>query len=160
MSVLVVDDAAIMRIVLTDILVRNCGFEKKDIVEATGGNDAIKHYKKEKPEFVLCDISMPDMNGIDVVKALIEFDQDAKIIMCTASSDRADVQECINAGAKDYIVKPPKPERLTQAVAKIRGRETTEQETEQSTESQSAEIEALRSEVAALKKEIETLKQG
>ena len=178
MSVLIVDDASIMRIVLKDILSRNLGFDKGKIREASGGKDAIAQYKKEKPEFVLCDISMPDMNVADVVKALKEIDQEAKVIMVTASGGQDKVMECISAGACDYIVKPPKPERIMKAINKIRGIEDepeedsenegeaeTGTEAESSTEPESppeekplSEVEALRKELEALKKENEMLK--
>ena len=118
-SVLIVDDASIMRMVMKDILQRYCKYEKHKIHEASDGHEAIQKFNKVKPSVVLCDISMPGMNGIDVVKAIIEKDPDAKIIMITASNDEADVVECIRAGAKDYIIKPPKPERVVIAIKRI-----------------------------------------
>ena len=120
-KVLVVDDAGIMRIVLKDILSRYCKIEKRMIFEAADGKEAVHQFKAQKPDVVLCDISMPDISGIDVVKNIISIDPYAKIIMCTASSDEDDVRECIRAGAKDYIVKPPKPERVTAALHKLLG---------------------------------------
>ena len=118
-TVLVIDDASIMRMVMKDILLRYCKYEKFNIHEAHDGHEAIAKYSRIKPDVVLCDISMPGMNGIDVVKAIIEKDEDAKIIMITASNDEADVVECIKAGAKDYIIKPPKPERVMLAIKRI-----------------------------------------
>ena len=173
MAILIIDDASIMRIVLKDILVRNCGFEKTDIIEASGGIEAISHYKKDKPSLVLCDISMPDMNGAEVVREIIRLDPAAKIIMCTASNNMDDVKECINAGAKDYIVKPPKPERVMQAIEKVLGKRDADgknpndaNESNHDTAasvmppSQSKEIETLRVEVNMLKKEVELLKKA
>ena len=118
-TVLVVDDASIMRMVMKDILQRYCKYEKYNIHEASDGHEAIHKYNKVKPAVVLCDISMPGMNGIDVVKSIIEKDPEAKIIMITASNDESDVVECIRAGAKDYIIKPPKPERVVVAIKRI-----------------------------------------
>ena len=118
-SVLVVDDASIMRMVMKDILQRYCKYEKRNIHEASDGHEAVSKYARVKPSIVLCDISMPGMNGIDVVKALMEKDPEAKIIMITASNDEADVVDCIRAGAKDYIIKPPKPERVMVAIKRI-----------------------------------------
>ena len=118
-TVLIIDDASIMRMVMKDILQRYCKYEKYNIHEASDGHEAIHKYNKVKPAVVLCDISMPGMNGIDVVKAIIEKDPDAKIIMITASNDEADVVECIRAGAKDYIIKPPKPERVVVAIKRL-----------------------------------------
>ena len=118
-TVLVVDDASIMRMVMKDILLRYCKYEKYNIHEASDGHEAIHKYNKVKPAVVLCDISMPGLNGIDVVKAIMEKDPEAKIIMITASNDESDVVECIRAGAKDYIIKPPKPERVVVAIKRI-----------------------------------------
>ena len=118
-TVLIVDDASIMRMVMKDVLQRYCKYEKYNIHEASDGHDAIHKYNMVKPAVVLCDISMPGMNGIDVVRAIIEKDPEAKIIMITASNDEADVVECIRAGAKDYIIKPPKPERVVVAIKRI-----------------------------------------
>jgi len=119
MTVLIVDDVAFMRSVIKDILVKICSFSEDKISEASGGVDAISKYKKEKSDIVLCDILMPDMNGIDVVKELMAMDPGAKIIMCTSSSEMDTVVDCINMGAKDYILKPPKPDRVIQAIQKV-----------------------------------------
>ena len=121
MAILVVDDASVMRMVIKDTLVRYCNYSKDDIFEADGGKTAMAQYRQVKPELVLCDIAMLDINGVDLVKQIIAIDPEAKIIMCTASSDRSSVRECIRAGALDYIVKPPTPERIRQAVRKIIG---------------------------------------
>ena len=118
-TVLIIDDASIMRMVMKDILQRYCKYEKYNIHEASDGHEAIHKYNRIKPSVVLCDISMPGMNGIDVVKAIIEKDPEAKIIMITASNDESDVVECIRAGAKDYIIKPPKPERVVVAIKRL-----------------------------------------
>ena len=118
-TIMVIDDASIMRMVMKDILLRYCKYEKFNIHEAHDGHEALNKYARVKPDIVLCDISMPGMNGIDVVKALIEKDPNAKIIMITASNDESDVVECIKAGAKDYIIKPPKPERVMLAIKRI-----------------------------------------
>jgi len=126
MSILIVDDAGIMRMILRDILMRFGHFKKEDIFEAVDGEDAIRKYRKHEPEVVLCDIAMPDMDGIEVVKKLKEFDPNVKIIMCTASSDQSDVRECVSAGAKDYIIKPPKPERVMQAIEAVMGQKLGE----------------------------------
>lgn|GEM_PF-513506 len=119
MTILIVDDVAYMRMVIKDILVKHCGYDKQNILEAAGGYEAIKMYKKEKPDIVLCDILMPDMGGIEVVEKLIELDSNAKIIMCTSSSEIENVTNCVHIGAKDYILKPPKPERVKQAIEKV-----------------------------------------
>ena len=128
MSILIVDDASIMRMVIKDALVRHCHYERASIYEASGGKEAIARYRQLKPELVLCDISMPDINGVDLVKELIEMDPDAKIIMCTASAEKASVNQCMKAGASDYIIKPPRPERILKAIKKVLGGEDIEDE--------------------------------
>jgi len=163
MAILVVDDAAIIRVILKDVLTRYCGYSKEDIIEATGGADAIKKYKSENPEFVLCDISIPDMDSAEVVKALIDIDPDAKIIMCTTPNNMEDIEKCTLAGAKDYIVKPPKPESVKQVIEKLSGVSVTSKVSVQEnkvkeTPSQPNEVKILRQEVMMLKSEIDALK--
>ncbi|MCL2840556.1 MAG: response regulator [Defluviitaleaceae bacterium] len=166
MAVLIVDDVAYMRIVIKDILVKTCGYDKGSILEASGGKEAIAKYKQEKPEIVLCDILMPEVSGIDVVKELIALDPDVKIIMCTSSSEMENVTECINNGAKDYILKPPNPERVKQAVEKIKSKNDTvlnpSDDAVQANPSQHSvlqkEMDALRKDVDFLLKEVAALK--
>lgn len=118
-SALVVDDAGIMRIVLRSILVNICNVADADISEAGNGFEAIEIYRVKKPDFVFLDISMPELDGLGTVKKLMEIDPSANIIMCTASNDEEDVRECIAAGAIDYILKPPKPDRVVKAIEKV-----------------------------------------
>jgi len=139
MSVLVVDDATIMRIVLKDILIKHCKYAKAEVIEATSGERAIFLYKKHQPELVLLDIGMPGLSGLDVVKAIIQVDPEAKIIMCTSSKDKSDVVECIVAGAKDYIVKPPEIERIKTAITKVTGRTFDSDEEEEEEETNEAD---------------------
>lgn len=139
MSVLIVDDAAIMRIVLKDILVKFCEYSKSDIHEATGGAQAIIQYKHLRPELVFLDIGMPDKPGTEVVKEIIKLDPNAKIVMCTASKDKADVIECVKLGAADYIVKPLTTERVMQAVSKITGKVFGEEDEEDSNKDETDE---------------------
>ena len=140
-TVLVIDDASIMRMVMKDILLRYCKYEKFNIHEASDGHEALSKYARVKPDVVLCDISMPGMNGIDVVRALIEKDPNAKIIMITASNDEADVVECIKAGAKDYIIKPPKPERVMLAIKRISDNSPLATKDEHTEEEDESEVE-------------------
>ena len=120
MSILVVDDVAIMRTVIKDILIKFCDYSEDDIHEADGGEDAISKYEKLKPKFVFLDITMPDLDGITVVEEIMSMDSDAYIVMCTSSNEETDVKECIISGAKDYIVKPPVPERIKGAIDKFK----------------------------------------
>ncbi len=103
LKILVVDDAAFMRLVLKDIL-KNLGYS--NILEASDGLMAVEQYKKFRPDLVTMDVNMPKMDGIQALKQIIKINPMAKIIMVTAVEQRYIVQEAIRNGAKDYIVKP------------------------------------------------------
>jgi len=117
-TVLLVDDAAIMRMMLKDILSKN-GY---DVVgEAENGAKAVEKYKELKPALVVMDITMPEMNGIEATKNIKEFDANATIVMCSAMGQQSMVIESIQAGARDFIVKPFQPDRVLEAVQKVIG---------------------------------------
>lgn len=112
-KVLIVDDAAFMRMMIKDILEKN-GFEI--VGEASNGIKAVELYKKENPDVVTMDITMPDMDGIEAVKAIREYNPSAKIVMCSAMGQQTMVMDAIKAGAKDFIVKPFQPDRVLEAI--------------------------------------------
>lgn len=118
MTALIVDDTHILRLVLKDILVKYCSIDETDIYETSSGIDAIKEYKTHKPDIVFLDIAMPDLDGKSVIGEILAYDAFAKVIMCTSSSDKNNIRECLNVGAIDYIVKPPRLDRVKQAVGK------------------------------------------
>ncbi|HHV71313.1 MAG TPA: response regulator [Clostridia bacterium] len=113
--VLVVDDAAFMRMMVKDILTKN-GYEI--VGEAENGLVAIEKYKETNPDLVTMDITMPEMDGITAVKEIKKIDPNANIIMCSAMGQQAMVIDAIQAGAKDFIVKPFQPDRVIEAVRK------------------------------------------
>ncbi|WP_027625847.1 response regulator [Clostridium lundense] len=117
-KVLIVDDAAFMRMMIKDILEKN-GFEV--IGEANNGLKAVELYKKERPDVVTMDITMPDMDGLQAVKEIRSIDSTAKIIMCSAMGQQTMVMDAIKAGAKDFIVKPFQPDRVLEAIKKVLG---------------------------------------
>ncbi|WP_078595602.1 response regulator [Evansella clarkii] len=117
-KVLVVDDAAFMRMMIKDILTKN-NFEV--VAEAGDGAQAIELYKEHSPELVTMDITMPEMDGITALKEIRNFDANAKVIMCSAMGQQAMVIDAIQAGAKDFIVKPFQAERVLEAVNKTLG---------------------------------------
>ncbi|MNM70289.1 Chemotaxis protein CheY [compost metagenome] len=117
-KVLIVDDAAFMRMMIKDILEKN-GFEV--VGEANNGLKAVELYKKESPDVVTMDITMPDMDGIEAVKQIKAFDPAAKVIMCSAMGQQSMVMDAIRAGAKDFIVKPFQAERVLEAIKKAIG---------------------------------------
>ncbi|SHI58529.1 two-component system, chemotaxis family, response regulator CheY [Clostridium amylolyticum] len=114
-KVLIVDDAAFMRMMIKDILEKN-GFEV--VGEASNGIKAVELYKKERPDVVTMDITMPDMDGIEAVKQIKAFDPSSRIIMCSAMGQQSMVMDAIRAGAKDFIVKPFQADRVLEAIRK------------------------------------------
>ncbi|MBO8129221.1 MAG: response regulator [Peptococcaceae bacterium] len=115
-KILVVDDAAFMRMTIKNTVTK-AGYEVVD--EAENGAVAIKKYEEHKPDVVTMDITMPELDGIGAVKAIIAKDPDAKIVMVTAMGQQQMVMEAIQAGAKDFIVKPFEQERILQAIKKV-----------------------------------------
>lgn len=116
--ILVVDDAAFMRMMIKDILSKN-GFEV--VGEANDGAQAIEKYKELTPDLVTMDITMPEMDGISALKEIKKIDGSAKIIMCSAMGQQAMVIDAIQAGAKDFIVKPFQADRVIEAIKKTIG---------------------------------------
>ena len=114
-TVLVCDDAIFMRTMISDILTQ-AGFEI--VGEAESGVQAVEKYRQLKPDLVTMDIVMPDMGGIDAVREICKNDPDAKVLMCSAMGQQALVVEAIQAGAKDFVVKPFQPDRVLEAVSK------------------------------------------
>jgi len=114
-TVLLVDDAAFMRMMLKDILVNN-GYQI--IGEAENGIVAIDKYMELKPDITIMDITMPEMDGLQAVKEIRARDPQAKIVMCSAMGQQAMVIEAIQAGAKDFVVKPFQADRVLEAVSK------------------------------------------
>lgn len=117
-NILVVDDAAFMRMMLKDILTKN-GYSV--VGEAVNGNDALDKYKELKPDLVTLDITMPECDGIQALKNIKAFDGNAKCLMCSAMGQQAMVIESIQAGAKDFIVKPFQADRVIAAIKKVVG---------------------------------------
>ncbi|HHX55349.1 MAG TPA: response regulator [Clostridiales bacterium] len=116
--ILICDDATFMRMMIKDILTKN-GYEVAG--EAENGLVAIEKYNELKPDLVLMDITMPEMDGITALKKIVESDSEAKIIMCSAMGQQSMVIDSIQAGAKDFIVKPFQAERVVEAVQKVVG---------------------------------------
>lgn len=116
--ILIVDDAAFMRMMLKDILTKN-GYIVAG--EAENGAVAVEMFKELRPDLVTMDITMPEMDGITAVKEIRDIDSNAKIIMCSAMGQQAMVIDSIQAGAKDFIVKPFQPDRVLEAIAKVLG---------------------------------------
>ena len=117
-NILICDDAAFMRMMIKDILTKN-GYNVAG--EAENGLKAVEKYNELKPDLVLMDITMPEMDGIQALKKIKEADANACVIMCSAMGQQAMVIEAIQSGAKDFIVKPFQAERVLEAVKKVVG---------------------------------------
>lgn len=117
-KILIVDDAAFMRMMIKDILTKN-GFEV--VGEAADGAQAVEKYKETLPDLVTMDITMPEMDGITALKEIKKLNPSAKIIMCSAMGQQAMVIDAIQAGARDFIVKPFQADRVLEAIGKALG---------------------------------------
>ncbi|MEG0541679.1 MAG: response regulator [Angelakisella sp.] len=117
-KIMIVDDAAFMRMMIKNALTGN-GYT--ELLEAADGEIALETYKNEKPDLVIMDITMPNMDGLQALQAIKALDKNAKIVMCSAMGQEAMVVDAIRFGALDFIVKPFKPDRILQTVAKVLG---------------------------------------
>ena len=117
-NVLICDDAAFMRMMIKNVLTKG-GYIV--VGEAENGAKAVEKYKELSPDLVLMDITMPEMDGIQALKEIKAIDGGAKVIMCSAMGQQAMVVESIQAGAKDFIVKPFQEDRVLEAVKKVIG---------------------------------------
>ncbi len=115
-KVLIVDDAIFMRNMIKDIF---SGAEFEVVGEAANGVEAIEKYKELKPDVVTMDIVMPLKSGIEAVREIVANDASAKIVMCSALGQDSLIMEAIEAGAKDFIVKPFKAEKVLEIIKRI-----------------------------------------
>ena len=115
LRVLVVDDLAFMRDAIREILVQN-GFEV--IGEAENGEVAIRRYIESDPDVVLMDITMPVMDGLSALREIRRRDPEATVVMCSALGQQQYIIRAIHLGARDFIVKPFRPERIVSAIRK------------------------------------------
>lgn len=115
-NIIIADDAAFMRMMLKDILLKS-GYNV--VAEAANGQEAIEKYNELKPDLVTMDITMPQKDGITALKEIMQAYPSAKIVMCSAMGQQAMVIESIQAGAKDFIVKPFKPDRVLESIVKV-----------------------------------------
>ncbi len=114
--VLIADDASFMRQMIREIIEPE-GFEV--VGEATNGIEAVEQFVALRPDIVTMDIVMPKRSGIDAVKGIMAEDGQAKVVMCSALGQETLVQEALQAGARDFIVKPFKPDAVLTTLNKI-----------------------------------------
>ena len=117
-KILLVDDAAIMRMMLKDTLTKN-GYT--DLYEAVDGADAVEKFSEVQPDLVIMDITMPNKDGLEALKEIRAKDGSANIVMCSAMGQESMVMEAVRSGAKDFIVKPFKADRVLKTVNNILG---------------------------------------
>lgn len=116
-KILVVDDAEFLRVRIAKML----SGDGHEIIEAENGQKAISAYQASRPDVVLLDITMPEMDGIAALKEIRSLDPKAKVIMLTALGQESVVLEAIKSGARDFVVKPFERERVIGAIAKLLG---------------------------------------
>lgn len=117
-KILIADDAAFMRMLIKDTLIKS-GYT--NIIEAADGESACTLYDTERPSLIFMDITMPNKNGLETLADIKKVDPTANVVMCSAMGQEAIVLDAIKLGARDFIVKPFKAERLLQVVRKILG---------------------------------------
>ena len=116
--ILVVDDALFSRLRIRDVLY-DAGYRL--VVEAETGREAMEAYKKWSPSLVIMDILMPEMDGLDAAKGILEADPKAKIILCSALGEQVIVKEAIDIGVKDFIIKPVDPRKALEVITRVLG---------------------------------------
>jgi len=120
-KVLIVDDAMFMRNMIAEIF-NGKKYKEEDyqvVAEAENGIEAVEKYKEHNPDIVTMDIVMPEMTGIEALKEIMGMDTGANVIMCSALGQDSLVMEALDAGAKDFIVKPFQPEKVLDVVVRI-----------------------------------------
>lgn len=114
--ILITDDAAFMRHMIKNVLVKE-GYEIAG--EACNGNECVQLFQELKPDICLLDITMPQKDGIEAVKEIMQIDPNAKIIMISALGHQNKIIEALEAGARDFIVKPFEPQRVIEAIKRL-----------------------------------------
>lgn len=116
-KVLIVDDSKFMRIVLKGILSKE--FSNVEFIEAENGLEGIKKFKEEKPDVVTMDVRMPEIDGIQALRAIKKMDSNAKVLMLSYVHERGTINEALSYGATDYLEKPFKKSSVIESIKKI-----------------------------------------
>lgn len=114
--ILIVDDAAFMRMLLKD-MVTKAGYEVAG--EAVSGKEAVEKYKELNPDVVAIDTMMPEMNGVEATREIMKLNPMAKVIICSSIGQQMIVMEAMQAGAKDFIVKPFRQDKVIETLSKV-----------------------------------------
>jgi two-component system, chemotaxis family, chemotaxis protein CheY len=113
-TILVVDDAGVVRRRFNQVLTQH----SYKVIEAENGLDAVAQYKENKPDAVLLDITMPEMDGISALKEIIKLDPSARVVMVTGLGQQSIILDAIRSGAKDFVTKPCENDRLLAVLEK------------------------------------------
>ena len=114
-TIMVVDDAAFMRMRCKKLLTQS-GY---DVIEAATGAQAVECYKESKPDAVLLDITMPDMDGLTALKEMKKLNPDVRVAMVSAMGQQSVVMDALKSGAKDFVVKPFEADRVLATIKKL-----------------------------------------
>lgn len=115
-TVLIADDSMFMRWILQKALT-DAGYHV--VGEAENGQIAVELYQKLHPDVVTMDITMSVMDGIKATEAILNLDPDARVVMCSAMGQKSLVREALEAGARDFIVKPFNPKQIAEVMDKV-----------------------------------------
>lgn len=120
MKILLVDDSRTIRNLQKNILQQ---LGHTEITEASDGLEALSQIAADRPDLMLVDWNMPNMDGVTLVRKVRETDREMPIIMCTTESEKTRVIEAVKAGVNNYVVKPFTPEtlkeKISQTLAKV-----------------------------------------
>ncbi len=116
--ILIADDLSFIRMLQKEVLTEG-GYQI--VGEASNGREAVEKYRALTPDAVILDITMPGMNGLGAMQEILALDPGARVLICSAVGQQSVILEAIRAGAKDFIVKPFKPERLAGAIRRLLG---------------------------------------
>jgi two-component system, chemotaxis family, chemotaxis protein CheY len=114
-KVLIADDSKLIRNIIKDELAKS---GHQIVSEAVNGREAVEMYAKFKPDLVTMDITMDEMDGIEAIKQIMAFNKKAKIIVVSALGQDELINEAIDLGVVDFIIKPFDPTRLVNSVKK------------------------------------------
>ena len=114
--VMIVDDAELMRMIIKDILIMH-GHEV--VAEVSDGEEAIQTYLEVKPDLVLMDLIMPNMDGNEAFLKLLSLDPEAKVVLCSSLGQQAFITESMKIGAMGFIVKPFETDGMLDVIKKI-----------------------------------------
>ncbi|MGP4079484.1 response regulator [Pseudalkalibacillus sp. R45] len=153
---LIVDDTSFMRKMAADCLKQ---YGHTVVGEAVNGKEAVHKYKTIQPQVVMMDLTMPEMNGIEAIKEILKIDAEAVILVCSASNQKDMIQEALDAGAVGYLMKPFKPDYMSEIIKKYAEPHLKSVEaeiSEEATANNSKETEEVKSEIAAT---VETMEE-